>query len=301
VRHRGASFRSAPPAKHIAYLRWEGVFHDQTDGTLLGRDSDRTDAHNFTAAWEEHQHHFRFIVSPEDGAQRADFRAFTRDLMARLESDLGTRVDWAAIDHWNTDNPHLHIPVRGKAEDGHHLVISRDYFSRGFRARAEHLVELELGPRPAREVAHALAAEAQAERWTGLDRALRALADDYAGIADLRPSAPEPRDRTLRHPMISRAQVLERFGLTEQLAPAVWQQCIAGFVETRGRRLPSGAALVRDVSREVENRCMSRSRFYILRRDAHMAPSTERAESGRSLHPALATEVQSKQTFVFAA
>jgi type IV secretory pathway VirD2 relaxase len=223
VRHRGVSFRSAPLVKHIAYLRREGVSHDLTEGHLFGRDSDRIDAHDFTEACEDDRHHFRFIVSPEDAAHLADFRAFTRDLMARVERDLGTRLDWAAIDHWNTDNPHLHILIRGKAEDGRDLVISRDYISRGFRARAEHLVELELGPRTAREIAHAIAAEVQAERWTGLDRALQALADDHAGIADLRPGSPEPRDKNLRRLMIGRAQVLERFGLTEQLAPAVWQ------------------------------------------------------------------------------
>jgi len=31
----------------------------------------------------------------------ADLRAFTRELMADAESDLGTRLDWVAVDHWN--------------------------------------------------------------------------------------------------------------------------------------------------------------------------------------------------------
>ena len=102
----------------------------------------------------------------------ADLRAFTRELMADAERDLGTKLDWVAVDHWNTDNPHIHVLVRGRADDGQDLVISRDYISRGLRARAEERVTLELGPRTEREIRSALEREVEAERWTRLDRAL---------------------------------------------------------------------------------------------------------------------------------
>jgi type IV secretory pathway VirD2 relaxase len=222
VRHRGTRYRSAPLAKHIAYLQREGVTRDGRDANLFGREGDDLDGRDFAARCEEDRHHFRFIVSPEDASQMEDLRAFTRDLMGQAERDLGTRLDWVGVDHWNTDNPHVHVLVRGRADDGTDLVISRDYISRGFRARAEQLVELELGPRTAREIAAGLDAEIKAERWTGLDRALRALADDQGGVADLRPGAPEPQEPELRRRLIGRAQTLERFGLAEQQTPAVW-------------------------------------------------------------------------------
>jgi type IV secretory pathway VirD2 relaxase len=65
-----------------------------------------------------------------------DLRAFTRDLMKDVGRDLGTKLDWVAVDHWNTDNPYIHILIQGRAADGHDLVISRDYISQGFRDRA---------------------------------------------------------------------------------------------------------------------------------------------------------------------
>lgn len=46
----------------------------------------------------------------------------------------------------------------------------------------------------------ALEREVQAERWTNLDRAPRELADGGAGIADLRPAAPN-EDSELRRLM----------------------------------------------------------------------------------------------------
>ncbi len=56
-------------------------------------------------------------------------RAFTRELMADADRDLSAKLDWVAVDHWNwnTDNPHIHVLVRGRADDKHDLVISRDY------------------------------------------------------------------------------------------------------------------------------------------------------------------------------
>ena len=219
VRHRGNRFRSAPLAKHVTYLKRDGVTRDGAEARMFDARSDAADERAFAERCEEDRHHFRFIVSPEDAAEMTDLRAFTRELMADAERDLGTKLDWVAVDHWNTDNPHVHVLVRGRADDGQDLVISRDYISRGFRARAEERVTLELGPRSEQEIQSALEREVEAERWTSLDRALRDIADEGAGIADLRPGAPD-RDPELRRLMLGRAAKLERLGLAERVAPA---------------------------------------------------------------------------------
>ena len=70
-------------------------------------------------------------------------RTFTRDLMKDVGRDLGTRLDWLTVDHWNTDNPHIHVLIRGCANDGRDLVISRDYITRSFRDRAVERVTLD--------------------------------------------------------------------------------------------------------------------------------------------------------------
>jgi type IV secretory pathway VirD2 relaxase len=164
------------------------------------------------------RHHFRFIISPEDAAELGDLRTFTRELMTDVAQDLEAKLDWIAVDHWNTDNPHLHVLIRGRAEDGQDLVISRDYISRGFRDRAAERVTLDLGPRSERDIQSALEREVEAERWTSLDRALRVAADEGAGVADLRPDA-SGEDLNLRRLMVGRAARLERLGLADQIAP----------------------------------------------------------------------------------
>ena len=221
VRHRGSRFRSAPLAKHVTYLRRDGVTRDGADARMFDARSDLADERAFTDRCEEDRHHFRFIVSPEDATEMFDLRAFARELMIDAERDLGTKLDWIAVDHWNTDNSHIHVLVRGRADDGRDLVISRDYISRGFRARAEERVTLELGPRSEPEIRSALEKEVEAERWTNLDRALRNTADEGAGMVNLRPGGPDD-DPELRRLMIGRVAKLECLGLAEQVEPGCW-------------------------------------------------------------------------------
>jgi type IV secretory pathway VirD2 relaxase len=222
VRQRGARFRSAPLAKHLSYLQRDGVTRDGVEARLFDARGDTADVSAFAERCVDDRHHFRFIVSPEDAPKMADLRAFTRDLMARASQDLGTPIDWVAVDHWNTDQPHVHVLARGVDQDGADLVISREYLSRGFRARAEELVGLELGPRSEQAIRSGLEREVGAERWTSLDRTLRAAADEGGGVADLRPGSEALPDGDLRRLIIGRAQVLERLGLADQAGPAQW-------------------------------------------------------------------------------
>ena len=221
VRQQVARFRSAPLARHLTYLQRDGVTRDGVDARMFSASSDNADAREFAERCADDRHHFRFIVSPDDAAQLESLRGFTRDLMRQVERDLGSRLDWVAVDHWNTDNPHIHVLLRGRAEDGSDLVISRDYISRGLRGRASELVTLELGPRTEIDIQTSLRREADADRWTSLDRALRDLADEHAGLVDLRPGAGIASSET-ETLLRGRAAKLEKLGLAESVGPARW-------------------------------------------------------------------------------
>src|SRR3546814_15211843 len=89
----------------------------------------------------------RLIVSAEDGAEYPDLKPYIRRLMAQAEQDMGTKLDWVAVDHFNTERPHTHIVLRGIDDRGDNLIIAREYISHGLRERASELVTLDLGPR----------------------------------------------------------------------------------------------------------------------------------------------------------
>jgi type IV secretory pathway VirD2 relaxase len=188
-----------------------------------------------------------------------DLRAFTRELMKEAARDLGTGLDWVAVDHWNTDNPHIHVLVRGRTDDGQDLVISRDYISQGFRGRAAERVTLEMGPRSEQKIRAGLETEVGAERWTSLDRSLRDISDKGGGIADLRRGG-AGEDPEIRRSMLGRAAKLERLGLAEQVGSAQWtlkpglepalrDLAIRGDIIKTIHRAMSGAGSEPDVAR----------------------------------------------------
>lgn len=220
---RGASrgARTSPLRAHLAYLKRDGVTRDGARGQMFDAAGDAADDKGFSERCADDRHHFRFIVSPEDAGEMSDLRAFTRDLVGQMESDLGTRLDWVAIDHWNTDNPHVHLLVRGVTQEGGDLVIDRDYISRGLRSRAEDLVSIELGPKPEHAIRSALEREVDAERWTRLDTEIRREADG-AGLIDLRPPESGAGDKQIRRLMLRRLERLERMGLASRAGAGQW-------------------------------------------------------------------------------
>jgi len=213
--------RAAPLAAHVAYLQRDGITRDGAPGRLFDADHDAADVRAFAERSADDRHHFRFIVAPEDAAKMDDLRAFTRELMTTSERDLVTKLDWVAVEHHNTEHPHVHVLVRGRADDGADLVISRDYICEGMRAQAQALATLELGPRTDLEICRRLEAQVEADRWTQIDRDLARRAADADGVVDLRPDA-TVRPDAAHHARLGRMQKLERFGLATPVGPAQW-------------------------------------------------------------------------------
>ncbi|WP_034824571.1 DUF3363 domain-containing protein [Hyphomonas pacifica] len=168
-----AAFRA-----HLRYIQRDGVDRDGEGGELYGRDADRIDGALFEERSASDRHQFRFIVSPEDAADLRTQRETVRALMAQAEKDLGTKLDWVAVDHHNTGHPHTHIVVRGKDQLGRDLIIARDYLTEGLRTRASAIVTDELGPRRDLEIARAQERDVTAGRLTRLDARIERLARD---------------------------------------------------------------------------------------------------------------------------
>lgn len=230
---------------HLRYLQRDGTTRDGTPGQLYGADDDAVDGKAFRERWAGDRHQFRFIVSAEDGAEYEDLKPLTRRLMARVEEDLGTKLDWVAVDHFNTGHPHTHIVVPGKDQFGADLIIAREYLTRGMRERACELVDLDLGPRSTREIEAGLRAEVEQERLTSLDRSM--LRETQAGIVSAaRGSA---FDQALR---AGRLAKLRRLGLAEPIGETSWR--LAPGLDDTLRRLGERGDIIRTMQREFARR-----------------------------------------------
>jgi hypothetical protein len=103
----GLKAGSKAAGAHLRYLVRDGVTRyrvtrDGEPARLYGADSDDVDGAAFTERGAGDRRQSRFIVAPEDGAELSDLGAYTRELMDQMEIDLGTRLDWVAVDHFNT-------------------------------------------------------------------------------------------------------------------------------------------------------------------------------------------------------
>ncbi|MDR3514006.1 MAG: DUF3363 domain-containing protein [Caulobacteraceae bacterium] len=249
------SAKTAALATHLGYLRREGVTRDGERAELFGPDPGPVDAAAFAERCRDDRHHFRIIVSPEDAAALADLRGFGRELVEQMEKDLGTRLDWVAVDHWNTGHPHLHILVRGVTDKGEDLVIVRDYLNGGLRARAQDLATLELGPRTDHEIQVSLERQVGAERWTDLDRALQRESGRRGGI-DLAPRAGQQPDPA-QVMKIGRLRHLEGLGLAHEIGGGQW--ILDEAAEPALRALGERGDIIRRIHRGLTARGAERS------------------------------------------
>jgi type IV secretory pathway VirD2 relaxase len=206
---------------HLAYIERDGVERDGSQGRMFDAEGDvRRD--EFAAPIEGEKRQFRFIISPEDGDE-LDLRDYTRRLVERMEKDLGRELRWAAVCHYNTDNPHVHVVVRGVDTEDREVRIDRTYLSQSLRLRAQELATNELGPRDELDLRRQLDREVSQERLTTIDRRLAALESPERTVqmADIAVAA---NSHTLSRPhALARLEILERLQFAERVSPTVWR------------------------------------------------------------------------------
>lgn len=241
----------AAAVAHLRYLQRDGTTREGERGQLYGRADEAVDGKAFLERGNGDRHQFRFIVAPEDGAEYEDLKPLVRRWMAQVEQDLGTKLEWVAVDHFNTGHPHSHVIVRGKEDRGKDLIIAREYMTQGLRARAAELVDLDLGPRSPREILRANLREVEHERFTGIDRRLlQAVGED--GL--VRPAHHEGVEQSLR---AGRLQTLGRMGLAREEGRGSWR--LDADLEQTLRRMGERGDIIRTMQRAMTQRAPERS------------------------------------------
>lgn len=236
---------------HLSYIQRDGVTREGAPGELYSADKDVADGKAFIARCGGDRHQFRLIVSPEDGDQYSDLKPFVRRLMHQMEKDLGTKLDWVAVDHFNTRHPHSHIILRGKNDRAADLVIAREYISHGVRERAIDIATLDLGPRTDLEIEARLRADTNEERLTVIDRGLLRDMNDL-GIVDAGDA--DPCRQSLR---TGRLQKLGRMGLAAHLGGNSWR-LDPGLADTL-RHMGERGDIIRTMQRELTARNVERA------------------------------------------
>ena len=255
-RHIGAgAARGTALARHVAYLGRSGAGVEGARPVFFDRTEDRLDPAARTAGWTDDRHHFRLIVSPEHADRIADLPAYVREVMARVAADLGEPgLDWVGACHFDTDNPHAHVLVRGKRADGRDLVIPREYVAYGLRGRAQEVAQELLGDLTRVEAERRIWRETQADRFTAFDRRLVAavesdgLVADGVGRSDAWSALTRGRLRRLEGLGLAE-RVGSRYRLDPNLEPKLRSlQLRRDIIRTLNQRRLDGARTVRELT-----------------------------------------------------
>lgn len=253
---------------HLRYLEREGVAQDGTPGTLYDAEG-RIARGAMEQELPGEAHQFRLVVSPEDGHE-LDLETFVREFMDQVEQDLGRKLRWAAVNHYNTDQPHAHVLIRGVDFDGAEVWIDRAYISYGMRHRAEDLATEKLGLRPERSRLDQLRQETELERYTSLDRELERRAP--GGVFST--TAGRRQDRHWEAALRMRLDVLGAMGLASPAGYGKWklEPELRQRLQLMGRRAEALRALrgvVRSPSYRVIDRMEPRGGQLELERGVH--------------------------------
>src|SRR3989441_3247766 len=241
---------------HGAYLARDGAQRPGQRGLGFTANRDDLDLAATLGAWQAagDARLWKAIISPEQGAE-LDLRVHARALVRQMEHDLGTRLEWVAIDHHNTDNPHVHLLIRGREDHGRPLTIDPGYIQRGIRERSEELATRVLGLRTDHEILASRARVVERAQFTELDRRLLARADAQGRVSYAGPFLKDQRRLAERSQELRRLEVLVSLGLARRIGAGRWalsreleptlRQCqLAGRSEEHTSELQSLAYLV---------------------------------------------------------
>jgi len=208
---------------HGAYLSRKGAQKEHERGKGFDARTDDVYLPNRFDEWQRagDKRLWKIVVSPE-AAERIDLQGHARELVRAIEGDLDVHLEWAAIDHHDTDHAHVHIAIRGVDCDGRELRIPRDYVRVGIRARSQELLTRELGLRREHDRIAARDRSLEAPRFTEIDRELarRASPDGRVSVSFDRGDG-QPLRRARQE--IRRLLYLRSLGLAQHISKHEWQ------------------------------------------------------------------------------
>ena len=161
---------------------------------------------------------WKVILSPE---KDLDLEPYTKELMKRVEVELGQPLIWTAAVHSNTEHNHVHLVIRGIDKNGQSVKLSPGFVKEGLRMKAQALATEILGHRLDQDIVLVERKSITQARYTDLDRMIVGRIQEGTifvnteGLSGLKVSTEEHLRQRLNH--------LQTMGLAEKVSEHSWK------------------------------------------------------------------------------
>jgi hypothetical protein len=235
---------------HGNYLARENAQHEKSKGLGFNEDSDQVDIATILGNWQDQNDPrlWKIIISPEFG-EKLDLKEHTKVLTAQIEKDLGTKIEWVAIDHYNTDNPHVHLVIRGIDKLGNNLDIDPNYLKSGIRQRSREIATNQLGYRTAKYESIGREKQIDSDRFTSLDGQIISQSTELASGGYLLKLDRLNKDQDYKIDIIKRLKKLSSLGLVTKTSKLTWQ--IDPEIKTKLKDIGRQAAGIKILERHI--------------------------------------------------
>ena len=209
-------------AAHGRYLERKGAQRENEKGLSFNETDDDISIVKTVKVWQEagDKHLFKIILSPEKAAD-IDLKEHVRQLMKRIEKDLGTKLQWIAIEHYNTLHFHVHLDIRGIRDYGQELRLNKEYIKTSFRERSQQILTEKLGIRMGQDVLESRNKIIKARHITDMDREINfKLTKDHCINLDWCTKNGYLYKKNFQ--IKQRLEYLETLGLAKGLTSASW-------------------------------------------------------------------------------
>jgi hypothetical protein len=116
-----ASTRLGSHLKYTEHRSKDAERETRDDRRIYSKDQDVVSRKDATNDIMEHTstnvNYHKIVLSPGQDEPIRDWREWTREVMADLEERQGRALHWYAVNHNNTENPHVHVVLAGAGEN----------------------------------------------------------------------------------------------------------------------------------------------------------------------------------------
>lgn len=210
-------------AGHGVYLQRKGGQREDAHGVGFSAERDEENLHQLLKGWnQEDDIYYRGYISIPEGDQIDDLKEYTRAVMGQVEKEVERPLVWGAIDHHNTEIPHIHVVIRGRDRRGNTLELGPRLLSLAIGHAAREEATNQLGWRTIRQDLDHRETLINKEGWTVLDEDVEK--QRTGKFVTLAPSMSESLvDQKYARQLTERMEYLETQKLATRRAAHVWE------------------------------------------------------------------------------